>query len=76
MFFTHENACAIPHAADLPNTYHVLGLSSNHFCILILLPVQTFALFFSCYFCRQPKLFLGVSGLGCTSSTYMLDFFV
>lgn len=30
--------------------------------------------FFSCKFCRQPRLILGVPGLGCTSSTYMFDF--
>lgn len=74
MFSLMRTTCSIPHAVDLPNTYHVLGMRSNNFCILILPPVQICTVFFSCKFCKQPRLVLGVPGLGCTSSTYMFYF--
>lgn len=73
-----RTTCSIPHAVDLPNTYHVLGMSSNPFCILILPPVQIFVLSF-CFPANSagsPDFSLGSQGLAALSPPTCLIFCV
>lgn len=76
-FSLMKTTCSIPHAVGLPNTYHVLGVSSNPFCILILPPIQIFVLsFFPVNSAGSPDFSLGSQGLAALSPPTCLIFCV